>query len=97
MVKEMRIVKIDSEDSNLIERKFYEYRAGRENISFLMKDKEVNIELLNEYIRIVEVRYCELEKTKVLMSKKYEPFDLKGKPYSYSFDFEEETIIYDEK
>lgn len=97
MVKKMRIVKIDSEDSNLIERKFYEYRAGRENISFLMKDKEVNIELLNEYIRIVEVRYYELEKTKVLMSKKYKPFDLNGKSYSYSFDFEEETIIYDEK
>lgn len=93
----MRIVKIDSEDSNLIERKFYEHMAGKDNIAFLMKDDDVNSDILNEYIRIVETRYYEVEKCKVLLSKKYEPIDLKGKAYNYSFDFEEETIIYEEK
>lgn len=90
-------VKIYPEDSNLVERKFYEYMAGRENIAFLMKDTDVNSGLLKEYIHTVEVRFYELEKSKMLISKKYEPVELKEKPYNYSFNFEEETIIYDVK
>lgn len=93
----MIVIKIDSEDSNLIERKFYEHAAGKDNIAFLMKDADVNRELLQEYISIVEVRFFELEKLKVLISKKYEPVELKGKSYVYTFDFENETIIYEEK
>lgn len=93
----MIVIKIDSEDSNLIERKFYEHAAGKDNIAFLMKDADVNRDLLQEYISIVEVRFFELEKLKVLISKKYEPVELKGKSYVYTFDFENETIIYEEK
>lgn len=93
----MIVIKIYSEDSNLIERKFYEHAAGKDNIAFLMKDADVNRELLQEYISIVEVRFFELEKLKVLISKKYEPVELKGKSYVYTFDFENETIIYEEK
>lgn len=93
----MRIVKIDSEDSNLIERKYYSHAAGKDNIAFLMKDSEVNESILNEYINIVEQRYYELEKSKVLISKKYEPVELKGNAYTYTFNFEDETIIYEEK
>lgn len=94
----MRIkVKIHAEDSNLVERKFYEHAAGKENIAFLMKDSDVNRDLLQDYINIVEVRFFELEKIKVLLSRKYEPSELKGKPYIYTFDFEDETIIYEEK
>lgn len=89
-------IRIHQEDSNLIERKFFEHAAGRDNIAFLMKDKEVNKELLREYIADVEVRFYELEKTKSLLSKKYEPSELKGKPYNYSFNFDEETILYEE-
>lgn len=90
-------IKILSEDSNLVERKFYEHAAGKDSIAFLMKDADVNSELLQDYINIVEARFYELEKTKALISKKYEPIELKGKSYNYSFDFEEETIIYEEK
>ena len=93
----MIVIKIDSEDSNLIERKFYEHAAGKDNIAFLMKDADVNRDLVQEYISIVEVRFFELEKLKVLMSKKYEPVELKGKSYAYTFDFENESIIYEEK
>lgn len=46
---------IHTEDSNLVERKFYEYNAGKDNIAFLMKDSDVNRELLQEYISISEV------------------------------------------
>lgn len=94
----MRIdVKIHAEDSNLVERKFYEHAAGKDNIAFLMKDADVNRDLLQDYINIVEVRFFELEKIKVLMSKKYEPIELKGKSYAYTFDFENESIIYEGK
>lgn len=92
----MRInIKIHPEDSNLVERKFYEHAAGKDNIAFLMKDADVNRELLQDYINIIEVRYFELEKLKTLISKKYEPVELKGKPYGYTFDFENESIIYE--
>lgn len=94
----MRIkVKIYPEDSNLVERKFYEHAAGKDNIAFLMKDADVNRDLLQDYINIVEVRFFELEKIKALMSKKYEPIELKGKSYAYTFDFENESIIYEGK
>ena len=94
----MRInVKIHPEDSNLVERKFYEHAAGKDNIAFLMKDADVNCDLLQDYINIVEVRFFELEKIKTLMSKKYEPIELKGKSYAYTFDFENESIIYEGK
>lgn len=91
------VIKILEEDSNYIERLFYEHAAGKDNIAFLMKDSDVNRELLQEYINVVEIRFYELQKAKVLISKKYEPVELKGKSYSYTFDFENESIIYEEK
>lgn len=93
----MITIRINPEDSNLVERKYYEKEAGKDSISFLMKDADVNRELLQDYINIVEVRFVELEKLKTFMSKKYEPIELKGKSYIYTFNFEDETIIYEEK
>lgn len=90
-------VKIDSEDSNLVERKFFEHAAGKDNIAFLMKDADVNMSLLQEYINVVEQRYYELEKSKSLISKKYEPIELRGKSYDYTFNFDDETITYEDK
>lgn len=91
------IVKIHEEDNNLLERKFFEHAAGKDNVAFLMKDKDVNEAILDRYITTVEVRFYELEKVKRLLSKKYEPAELKGKAYEYSFDFEDETITYVQK
>ena len=90
-------VKIFEEDSNLIEKAFFLHAAGRDNIAFLMKDSDINEPLLRRYIEEVELRYYELEKIKTLLSKKYEPTELNGKAYEYTFDFEEETITYAER
>lgn len=91
----MRIeVKLYSEDSNLIERKYFEHSALKDCVAFLMKDKDVNKELLDKYVRNVCGMYYELEKAKRLLSKKYEPQELRGKSYDYYFDFENETITY---
>lgn len=93
----MIIVRIDSEDCNLIERLFFEHSALRDCVAFLMKDNDVNQEMLDKYVKKVGSLYYELEMSKRLISKKYEPFEIKGKPYNYSFDFEEETITYVEQ
>lgn len=85
------------EDSNLLERKFYEHAALKDCVAFLMKDKDVNKELLDKYVRNVCGMYYELEKAKRLLSKKYETQELRGKSYDYYFDFENETITYVEK
>lgn len=91
------IVKIDEEDCNLIERKYFEHAAMRDSVAFLMKDRDVNEAILDKLVRQTGVLYYELEKSKRLISKKYEPFEIKGKSYNYSFDFEEETITYVEQ
>lgn len=88
-------VKIHPEDSNLVERKYFEHAAGKDNLQFLMRDEEVNVRILQLYIDIVEKRFYELEKCKKYISDKYCPEELKGKSYDYSFDFDEETITYE--
>lgn len=94
-MKRENVVKIDSEDNNLIERKYFEHAAGKDNIAFLMRGDEVNADLLQQYINIVEKRFYELEKSKKYISEKYCPDELKGKAYNYYFDFDEETITYE--
>lgn len=91
------VVKIDPEDSNLVERKYFEHAAGKDNIAFLMRGDEINMDVLQQYINIVEKRFYELEKSKKYISEKYCPDELKGKEYSYTFDFDEETIIYEQE
>lgn len=90
-----KVVKINSEDSTLVERKFYEHSAGKDNVAFLMRDKDVIWETLQHYIDVVETRFYELEKVKEQISKKYEPKEFAGQSYNFSFDFNEETIIYE--
>lgn len=91
------VIHIDAEDCNLIERLFFEHAAMKDCVAFLMKDKDVNEELLDRYVRKVGSLYYELEKSKRLLSKKYEPKELRGEFYDYYFDFEEETIAYAQK
>lgn len=88
------VVKIDSEDSVLVERKYFEHMAGKDTVAFLMKDKDIQWDTLQHYINIVESRFTELELTKEAITKKYLPKDFDGATYTYSFDFNNESIIY---
>lgn len=90
-------ITIDAQDCNLVERLFFEHAAMKDCVAFLMKDKNINQELLDKYVRNVGSMYYELEKAKRLLSKKYEPQELRGKSYDYFFDFEDETITYVKK
>lgn len=89
------VVKIDSEDNILVERKFFEHQAGKDTIAFLMKDKDIQWDTLQHYINVVETRFTELELTKEAITKKYLPKDFENASYNYSFDFNNETIIYE--
>lgn len=82
------IVDIDEQDSLLVERKFYEQQAGRDNIAFLMKDKDVNWDILQHYIDVVETRWVELEMLKSGMDKKYCPENMRNEPHGYEFLFD---------
>lgn len=82
------VVSIDMEDSLLVERKFYEYNAGKDNIAFLMKESDINWEILQNYIDVVETRYVELELLKKEIITKYCPSNYINKKYTYEFLFE---------
>lgn len=88
------VVKIDSEDSVLVERKYFEHMAGKDTVAFLMKDKDIKWDTLQHYINVVESRFTELELTKEAITKKYLPNDFEDATYTYSFDFNNESIIY---
>lgn len=87
-------IKIDEKESDMIERLFFEYRASQDIISFLLKDKDIDMELLQEYINVSEVRYTELEMAKQELGDKYRPQNVKKK-CAYWFDFVNESIVYE--
>ena len=89
-----QIVEIDPHESETIERLFYEHNAGKDNLSFLMRDKLVNYDILQEYINVVEARYVELEMMKEEIGEKYKP--IPDKDFNYEFDFRNHSIIYTE-
>ena len=97
LVNNSEIVKIESEDSLLVERKFYEHQAGRDNIAFLMKDKDVNWEILQHSINVVEERFVELELLKNEMDKKYCPENLQKVGHGYEFLFDTEEMRFFEE
>ena len=86
-------VKIDHEDNLIIERGWYEYNAARDIIAYLMQQPNINEQYLQQYINIAEKRFVELEMHKQAADKRYRPEGIN--PVNYSFDFEEEVIIYD--
>ena len=97
MTKEKEIiVPIPEETSVKVERLFYEWRAGRETIAFLMKDKDVRWDILQQYVNVVETRYTELELMKEGISKQYAPIPMgeSGVPFDYEFLFDRSSIRY---
>jgi len=89
------VVKIEPEDNALVESRYFEHAAGKDNIAFLMRDDQIKWSTLQHYIDVVETRYYMLEKTKEQISRKYCPEDFKDASYTYSFNFENESIVYE--
>lgn len=87
-------VEIPYEDSRVVERLFYEWNSGRNNIAFLMKDDEINYEILRKYIETVDAKFTELEQLKRKIVAQYQPKDA---DYDYTFDFDNHAIIFERK
>lgn len=87
-------IHIEEKESDLVERLFFEYKASRDIIAFLMKDEDVNRELLQEYIDVSETRYTNLEMVKLELGDKYRPGNV-CKKCNYWFDFVNEAIVYE--
>ena len=95
MLNQKVTVPIPVEESEHVERLFFEHKAGQDNIAFLMKDKEIRYDILQEYIDVVETRYVELELTKQEIADKHKPLGIEN--YTFTFDFRNNSIVYEEQ
>lgn len=93
----MITVNINIEDSQAVEKAFYEYNASLNILSYLFKQNNINEEYLEQYIQKSEKYFIILEETKNIVSNKYMPNEDINKKYNYSFDFENHNIIYTER
>lgn len=91
------VVRIINEESKNLENLYYTYNASLDIISYLMSQEKINIkkEYLIDYLNNSETKFMELEKEKEFLSQKYLPDELKNKKYNYTFDFINESIIYE--
>lgn len=86
----MIIVKISSEESQAVEKAFYEYNAALNILSYLLKQENVNQQYFDQYTKKSEQYFVTLENLKNIISNKYMPQD--GQNYDYSFNFINEEI-----
>lgn len=86
-------VKISTEDSDYIERLFYEYNASLNIIAFLMSKEEVKEKHLQFYLDSSELKYTELEMAKNKIVNFYQSEDIPNNS-QYYFDFDKEELIF---
>lgn len=89
-------VKLTEEESNYIERLWFEYNASLNILRFLMSQEGVLEKHLQKYLDSSEAKYTELEMAKKEISSIYKPEKLTGS-YEYRFEFDEDCLVYWEK
>ena len=86
-------INIPENISQKVEKAFYEYNSSLNILSYLMKQKEINSDYLNQYFKKSEMYYIELEKLKDLYGNQiYKPTD--KNPIGFTFNFINNTIEY---
>ena len=88
-------INITIEESQAVEKAFYEYNASLNILSYLLKQDNINENYIEQYTQKSERYFIILEELKQMVSTKYQPND--GKKYDYSFDFENNALNYFEK
>ena len=88
-------VLMNATDSAIVELSFHEYNSTLSIINYLIKDNDIDKNLLQEYNNEADRRYIKLELYKNMMSKKYLPKICSNKNYNFSFNFDENKIIYE--
>ena len=87
-------VNIYPEESKKVEKLFFKYNALLNVLAYL-NDNCSYSEFLDEKINEATEIYIELDKEKTFYSEKYKPESLKGMPFQYTFDFENNQLIYE--
>lgn len=90
----MQII-IQPDDMLLIEKAYYEYNASLNILSYLLKQKEINENYLNQYLKKSEEYYIYFEELKQSIFIKYQINIANFK--NYSFDFESNILILERK
>ena len=96
MEKKVFVVTISEEESNEMEKAWYEYNASCDIVARLMKEEGVVFSLLQEYLNVSEARFTKCEMLKQKFAKAYKPDEVNLSKYNYGFDFEEHTITFTE-
>lgn len=81
-------VYIEPEESNLVERLFFEYNSTVDILKYLLSQKDMPQENISHYNVIVMEKSWELEQAKSKISSKYRPEGYNN----YVFLFEENAI-----
>ena len=95
-MKRKFVVDVPAEEMVELERLWYEYNASRDIIAFLMQQKGVIWETLQEYINVSEKRFTECEMKKVSLATNYKPAEVDLTKFNYSFDFQDDKITFEE-
>lgn len=91
----LTIINIPTELSDWIEKLFFEYNARLNVFKFLIKDNDIEQDILDKYQKEIENKYTELELAKKQVSEQFKPDNFIDS-YIYNFNFDENTIIYEE-
>lgn len=89
-----KIVEIPYNQSVYVERLFFEYNANCNLINYLMSQETVKKEILDEYVKENYRMYSELEIAKTRVSNEYFPEEFAEKEAGYTFDFDNNSIVY---
>jgi len=96
VAKKVFTVHVPEEELKVVEKAWYEYSGSRDIIAFIMQQKGVDWDVLQEYINVAEARFAKCEVAKDEIATKYKPEEVDLSKYNYSFDFREETIKFEE-
>lgn len=97
MEKQKYIVKIDEEDSKLIQKKQYEFNAKASIVSFLAQDKAIDWDFIQDEINSAEVAGVELDLAKAIITKKTikeNNLDIDLQYFNWQLDFFEHEITF---
>lgn len=90
-----KIVKISTENSDYIERLFYEYNASLNILKFLMSQENVKQKHLQLYLDSAEIKNTELEIAKKQVVDIYRSLENIPVDSTYVFDFDKEELKFE--
>lgn len=90
-----KIVKISTENSDYIERLFYEYNASLNILKFLMSQENVKQKHLQLYLDSAEIKNTELEMAKKQVVDIYRSLENIPVDSTYVFDFDKEELKFE--